>query len=317
MWRDYQYVFEGIATELSHRGSFIDGLDRSLWEDRPARYLLFIALCKAIWLERNKQTYAERERRIPLSNTVEMACEMANAQLHLDLEEAKLQSFYCLLTEWTPCSRNSSNEKFRTFACDSCTSAAEVVSRSYLVLGKTDLIFICGLDFEQGQPDPIAKLPVDFTNLSNQWLKPVAHQEIPVRILHQSMIMKERNLKAMYLILNMLGLKVDLNHTPPPSSPRLSHVHVDPGVAHLSVPERHVETHDPPLESPIVQRRGAIRGQRVKRKSLARQREMVAALREFTKVYKDAKQAKQNEERERTNLLSSLITLRKRVMFPE
>ncbi|KAL2653160.1 hypothetical protein R1flu_021288 [Riccia fluitans] len=34
--------------------------------------------------------------------------------------------------------------------------------RSRIVLG-------AGLDFEQGQPDLIAKLPVDFMNLSNQY----------------------------------------------------------------------------------------------------------------------------------------------------
>ncbi|KAL2622939.1 hypothetical protein R1flu_003144 [Riccia fluitans] len=57
-----------------------------------------------------------------------------------------------------------------SFSVDAKRSAAsakiksDIDRGSYLVLGKTDSIFICGLDFEQGQPDLIAKLPVDLIN---------------------------------------------------------------------------------------------------------------------------------------------------------
>ncbi|KAL3681301.1 hypothetical protein R1sor_024257 [Riccia sorocarpa] len=41
------------------------------------------------------------------------------------------------------------------------------LSRSYLVLGKADSIYICGLDFEQGKPNLIAKLPLPNSSTSS------------------------------------------------------------------------------------------------------------------------------------------------------
>ncbi|KAL2642860.1 hypothetical protein R1flu_010447 [Riccia fluitans] len=88
--------------------------------------------------------------------------------------------------------------------------------------------------------------------------------------------------------------QVDLNVTLPHSTPRSKYRY---SIFSFCSPGRTVDTGDLTENSVSPQQASAVRGQRMKpKKSLARQREMAAALRGFTEVYKEAKKAKQDTD---------------------
>ncbi|KAL3686054.1 hypothetical protein R1sor_004076 [Riccia sorocarpa] len=111
--------------------------------------------------------------------------------------------------------------------------------------------------------------------------------------------------------------QVDLNHTPPSSSPRPTSVPVNGRASHRPTTGLSPETRNSPEASASAQGGGAVRGQRVKRKPPAGQGELAAALRGFTDAYREAKQIKQDEEKARTQLLVDMMQLRRRDMFSE
>ncbi|KAL3680354.1 hypothetical protein R1sor_023310 [Riccia sorocarpa] len=91
-WRDFSFLAEGLSCLLPNPRNLLAVVDAAFAQNRPARYLPFVAILKSIWRERNTRTYQGRNLNIPIRVSLELAMDMALAQIKgLSTESIKHQ----------------------------------------------------------------------------------------------------------------------------------------------------------------------------------------------------------------------------------
>ncbi|KAL3697211.1 hypothetical protein R1sor_011287 [Riccia sorocarpa] len=91
-WRDFRFLAEGLSCLLPTPRNLLAVVDAAFAQNRPARYLPFVAILKSIWRERNTRTYEGRNLNIPIRVSLELAMDMALAQIKgLSTESIKHQ----------------------------------------------------------------------------------------------------------------------------------------------------------------------------------------------------------------------------------